>query len=212
MLFTTLSLILLAFFIFMKTLSTPDDQRTRSAIASIRRTFDWTRVGGIYPDDTTDETSSLNLSDQEQSFRQLERDLHEIVKRLNLGNSSDVMVDMNDREVRIVMADSILFRPGLAIINPRSFAVLDRLGAFLVELGRSAVVEGHCDPSGDDVNWPLSGLRAAAVARYLDDSVGLARELLRSRGLAHYHPPQGGGEIRSRRVEIVVPNHEGPPS
>lgn len=209
LLFTTLSLILLAFFIFMKTLSTPDDDRTRAAINSIRRSFDWVQIGGVYPDDTTEESASLNISDQEQHYRQLERDMVEIVKQQNLGHSSDVAVEMNDREVRIVMADEIIFKPGLSIVNPRAFTLLDRVGGFLDELSRDTVVEGHCDTSGDNVNWTLSSLRAAAVARYLDESVEIDEEMIRSRGLAHYHPPRRA-QMDARRVEIVVPNRGGP--
>lgn len=208
LLFTTLSLILLAFFIFMKTLSSFDDERSRQAISSIRRTFQWVRLGGIHPDDIDEEVSSLTISDQERRFRQLERDLVEIVKQRNLGHSSDVMVEMNDREVRIVMADQVLFRPGLAIVNPRSFPVLDRIGQFLRDLDRNTVVEGHCDPSGDDANWPLSTLRAAAVARYLDESSEFDEEKIRSRGRAHYHRPRNE-DMNARRVEIVVPNRDG---
>ncbi len=209
LLFCTLSLILLAFFIFMKTLATPDDDRTRAAINSIRRTVEWVQIGGVYPDDTAEESSSLNISDQEQHYRQLERDMVEIVKQQNLGHSSDVAVEMNDREVRIIMADEIIFKPGLSIVNPRSFTLLDRVGSFLDELSRDTIVEGHCDTSGDNVNWNLSSLRAAAVARYLDESAELGDEMIRSRGLAHYHPPRAGHRD-PRRVEIVIPYQEGP--
>lgn len=205
MLFTTLSLILLAFFIFMKTLSTPDDDRERRALASIRRTFDWLKVGGIYADDTETVTAGPTISESEQSYRSLEQDLVNLVKQLSLGASNEVSISVNDDETRIRLAQEVLFRPTVTAINPRSFPVLDRMGDFLKHLDRDVIVEGHADPAGDAVNWSLSAYRAASVARYLDESVGVREPLIKSRGLAHYHPP-GDEFTHARRVEIVVPN------
>jgi chemotaxis protein MotB len=204
MLFCTLSLILLAFFIFMKTLSTPDDNRERRAMASIRRTFEWLKLGGVYANDTDEEVTSFSVSSEEQSYRHLEEDLVELVRRLSLGASNEVRIEVNDREARIRMSQNVLFGPRITVINPRSFPLLDRVGEFLGDLGRDVVVEGHSDPAGDAVNWELSSTRAASVARYLQESTGLESELIRSRGYAHYRPPEDGfGELR--RVEIVVP-------
>ncbi len=208
-LFTTLSLILLAFFIFMKTLSTPDDDRERRAMASIRRTFDWVKMGGVYADSNGSEVSSMSISSQEQSFRSLESDLVEIVRRLSLGASNEVSVIVNEREARIRLSQDVLFRPRITVINPRCFPVLDRVGAFLNQIDRPVVVEGHADPAGDSVNWMLSSLRAASVARYLNESTGVDDEMVRSRGLAHYHPPAESTAHR-RRVEIVIPTLRGP--
>lgn len=204
-LFTTLSLILLAFFIFMKTLSTPDDDRERRALASIRRTFEWVKLGGVYANDSDEEVRSLSISNQQQSYRRLEQELVEIVRRLSLGASNEVRIEVNDREARIRLSQNILFGPRITVINPRSFPLLDRVGEFLGELDREVIVEGHADPAGDSINWGLSSRRAASVARYLEESTGLDGELLKSRGCAHYRPPTDGFSKR-RRVEIVVPN------
>jgi chemotaxis protein MotB len=209
-LFTTLSLILLAFFIFMKTLSTPDDDRQRRAMASIRRAFEWLSLGGAYPDLETTEVTSLSISNQESAYRRLERDLVDVVRRQSLGASDDVTVIVNDEEVRIRMSESILFRPGVPVINPRSFPLLDRVGSFLRTLERSAMVEGHGDPRGGELNWEISALRAAAVARYFKESTDVPGETLRSRGVAHHRPPQEEAP-NLRRVEVVLPN-EGDPS
>lgn len=205
MLFTTLSLILLAFFIFMKTLSTPDEDRERRALASIRRTFDWLKLGGIYADNTDEETAGPSISASQQSYRSLEQDLVNLVKQLSLGAANEVSIAVNDGEVRIRLAQEVLFRPKVTAINPRSFPVLDRMGEFLKHLDRDVIVEGHADPAGNSVNWSLSAFRAASVARYLDESVGVREPLIKSRGLAHYHPPRKGF-AHARRVEIVVPN------
>jgi flagellar motor protein MotB len=208
LLFTTLSLIILAFFIFLKTLSTPDDNRERRAIASIRRTFAWVSLGGIYANESNEEVSSLSISQQEQSFRSLEQELIEIVRRLSLGATDEIRVTTNEREARISLSQNIIFRPGIIAINPRSFAVLDRISEFLTAVDREVLVEGHTDPAGDSVNWELSSLRAAAVARYLGESMGGRDERIRCRGLAHYYPP-GVEDFELRRVEIVVLNSGG---
>ena len=205
LLFCTLSLILLAFFIFMKTLSTPDDDRERRALASIRRTFVWVKLGGVYANDSEDEVSSLSISSQEQSYRRLERELIEIVRQQSLGASNEIAVSVNDRETRIRLSQHILFGPRITVLNPRSFPLLDHVGEFLGELERPIVVEGHADPAGDIINWELSSLRASSVARYLEESTGIDSEIIRSRGLAHYRPPTQGF-VHQRRVEIVVPH------
>jgi flagellar motor protein MotB len=204
-LFTTLSLILLAFFIFMKTLATPDEERTLRALSSIRTSFDWLTLGGIYPSDSSVEASSNMIAEQEQSYRRLHEELVEIVTRRSIGTGNDVQVVSNDRETRIRFSQNLLFNKNVTVLNPRCFPVLDRVSEFLQGLGREVVVEGHSDPSGADVNWEVSSLRAAAVARYLDESLGTDASDITSRGLSHYHPSTSAF-AHSRRVEIVVPN------
>jgi chemotaxis protein MotB len=120
-------------------------------------------------------------------------------------------------KLRVNMLDEILFDSGKTNIKPEGLEVLDRVGKILFDVkDRSINIEGHTDnvPIGAELskkyptNWELSAARATNVARYLQEKVGIAPELLSATGYGEYHPVSSNdtpeGKAKNRRIEIIL--------
>lgn len=114
------------------------------------------------------------------------------------------------RNERIEILDRIYFQSGKAVLQRRSFPLLDQL-AFLLkghaEL-QAVQVEGHTDNTGAAVkNLALSQARAEAVVVHLVKK-GVAPSRLRARGFGSAKPVADNtaraGREKNRRVEFAV--------
>jgi outer membrane protein OmpA-like peptidoglycan-associated protein len=111
---------------------------------------------------------------------------------------------------RIVILDAVHFDTGKAVIQKRSFAVLDNVTQILEshpELA-SVRIEGHTDSHGNDAaNLRLSQHRADAVREYLIRH-GILAVRLRSIGFGETHPiadnKTAKGRAINRRVEFKI--------
>ena len=131
------------------------------------------------------------------------------------GFEDQIDVNFTDEGLRIQIQDSSiqsLFDVGSTIPSSQSKKLMEVIGSTLAKLPNPIVVEGHTDSrpfQGHDAvytNWELSGERANAARRILEDSgvdptrvqrvVGLAdRELL---------DPEHPMNDRNRRISILV--------
>ncbi|HEU4733664.1 MAG TPA: OmpA family protein [Kofleriaceae bacterium] len=110
---------------------------------------------------------------------------------------------------RLEILDRVYFTSDLAVIEPRSFALLDNVARVLREYDQLKIqVEGHTDSEGDDrYNKRLSQRRAEAVVAYLVKR-GIARARLVPMGfgaelpIADNHTAEGRAE--NRRVVFTV--------
>jgi OmpA-OmpF porin, OOP family len=114
------------------------------------------------------------------------------------------------RNERIEILDRVYFQSGKAVLQRRSFPLLDQL-AFLLkghdEL-QAVQVEGHTDNTGAAVkNLALSQARAEAVVVHLIKK-GVAPSRLRARGFGSAKPVADNtaraGREKNRRVEFTV--------
>ena len=129
-------------------------------------------------------------------------------------------------KLKVNMVDEILFDSGKATIKPQGIQVLQRVGKVLLNVKDQTIrIEGHTDnvPIGPDLakiyptNWELSAARATAVARYLQEKIGVHPSLLSATGHGQYRPIASNetlqGQAKNRRIEIVlVPKEIAPPS
>ena len=129
-------------------------------------------------------------------------------------------------KLKVNMVDEILFDSGRTTIKPQGIQVLDRVGKVLLNVKDQTIrIEGHTDnvPIGPELakmyptNWELSAARATAVARYLQEKIGVHPSLLSATGQGQYRPIASNetvqGQARNRRIEIVlVPKEIAPPS
>ncbi|HEX3762360.1 MAG TPA: OmpA family protein [Kofleriaceae bacterium] len=139
-----------------------------------------------------------------------------------------LVVDGNDVHLRIT--DRVLFKSNDDALSDRGKIVLGRLAAALKELpDRQVWVQGHTDdtplalpkpppppPKGSKAppppapvvrfptNWELSGARALAVVRYLQDAGKVDPSQLTAAAFGQYAPISKKDRAANRRIEIVV--------
>ncbi len=129
----------------------------------------------------------------------------------------DVAVSPQQRGVRVVLENEVLFPSGSATLSDEGRKVLQQLAGSLQESasGNRFVVEGHTDniaispdlKSQFDSNWELSAARAIAVVRFLQ-STGIDGSRLEGRALGPHRPAVSNdtpeGRARNRRIEIHI--------
>jgi chemotaxis protein MotB len=125
-------------------------------------------------------------------------------------------------QLRVELADPLLFAPRGTALTPEGEELLTRVGAKLAVEGHVIQVAVYTDalpePSAahpSPTSWELSAARAVTVARFLAETVKLPPERLVAMG--HALPPasawkeQGPGMERTRRLELrLVPAPRAP--
>jgi chemotaxis protein MotB len=198
-LFTALSMILLAFFIMLNTMASVDQSRTRKVLNSLVGTFgslpgfEKSGDGMDFPYKTSPE------NDDGRVFVERARGLFP-------RDNSGVELDL-DKQGRVVLrlSNDVFFDSGGIQLHPRSFATLDRVAKLVMEFGVKTRIEGHSDPSPTNrfgkTNWYISAARAGAVYRYLVAAGGVPHQLVEAAGYAATRAPKVHN--KDRRVEIV---------
>jgi outer membrane protein OmpA-like peptidoglycan-associated protein len=126
----------------------------------------------------------------------------------NAGCAAKQLVKIDADSIDI--SESVYFKTGSAVIDPRSFNLLNNVAAVLNAHGdvKKLVVEGHTDDQGDAAkNLQLSKDRAKAVAVYLSGkSVDAAR--VTSDGFGSQKPIADNktpeGREKNRRVTFTI--------
>ena len=126
------------------------------------------------------------------------------------------VVEVDDK-LKVIFIDKILFDSGSVDIKPGGKELLRIMaGSLKVAKDQNIVVEGHTDnvPLGLALrqrfpsNWELSTARAAAVARFFQQEVGIRPERLSARGYSFYRPialnKSEEGRRQNRRIEIIL--------
>lgn len=146
----------------------------------------------------------------EDSRASLEEKLNQTI------SSKDVVISRLKDQLRVDVADKILFKLGSAELLPGGKQVLDQLGLALSQSpDQMIVVAGHTDDLAMKkgslrfpTNWELSAARALAAVRYLEEVCGIAGEQLKATANGPYHPrvPNDSSENRAknRRIEIFL--------
>lgn len=137
----------------------------------------------------------------------------ELISKLTIPELGEsVQVAVSPGAVNVEIADSVLFVPASAELNPHGRLVLERLAQALARNNLAVSVEGHTDdlPIRNErfpSNWELSSHRATTVTRYLVVR-GIAPGRLRAIGYAETRPKANNdtpqGRARNRRVSLVV--------
>jgi len=202
--FVSLGLILLAFFIALNAMAVIDEKKKRDALGSLMGEFGMMPAGiGVHDEGAyVSAPENVNLDQEVQHFQDFVRFLE--AEELD-DEDVEVVVDDDGRR-RIRFSEQLLYAAGSMTFNPKVIPVLDRLGLILKKLGRRVEVEGHTDSTtGSQSNWLLSAMRAASVSRYLEATNAFGGDTVSAIGYGSSRPRYGSdADTRNRRVEIVI--------
>ena len=119
--------------------------------------------------------------------------------------------------LKLNVLDQVFFDSGKTKIKKQGKAILSRVGVILKNaVDKEIRIEGHTDdvPISSRLaqkyptNWELSVARAAEVARYLQEVVGIRPERLAPSGFSKYRPVAPNetkeGRQKNRRIEIIL--------
>jgi chemotaxis protein MotB len=212
-LFTALSIILLAFFILMTSMSVPDPTRRFKAVGSLGSAF------GLFQDGTT----SVAVADRDATDAAIDRggadrgNAEQIAARFSrrmaeIGGAYGVEVQRGHDDWTVRLDGDVLFAPGDATLNDMGRRLLGKLAPALLDFPGAVQVAGHSDASaadrGDHDPWHLSAARAVNVMRYLHEACGIDRDRLTAVGYGPYWPladnDTEAGRRHNRRVELVL--------
>jgi chemotaxis protein MotB len=148
------------------------------------------------------------LNETAQRLQQLRT---ELAKEIAEGKAQ---VERDGERIVVRMLVEGSFYSGSADLSPDFFPLLTKIGRGIAGGPGRITIEGHTDSipvTGNNryrSNWDLSGARAGAVADYLIQHGGVARERIVVRGLADVKPLAPNttreGRAKTRRIEVLV--------
>lgn len=209
-LFTSLSVILLAFFILLNSMAVIDDKKVRKALGSVLGSFGILSGGflfekgeGVLPFVSPIVKKKIDFQD---TLSGLERYLVES------GVGDDASIQQSKQGVVITIASKVIFSSGSEEIDPKAFKILDKISQLIKATRNHVRIEGHTDnvpiktikfPS----NWELSTARAVSVLRYILSKGEISPDRLSAVGYGEHHPLVENTTLenraKNRRVSIV---------
>jgi len=207
-LYTSLSVILLTFFLLMNSVAIPNTGRRMRAIGSLGKAFSLLPEGATTPHDDDDAPTALALGGADTG------DLADLTARFSrrvaaLTGGDGVEVQHGQDDLRLTLSGGVLFEPNQAELRPAARALLARVATAAQTFPGTVRIEGHTAAAEGDTatGWTLAGKRAVAVMRYLHESAGIPEAHLAAAGFGPYRPvgdnDTAAGQTKNRRVEIV---------
>ncbi len=206
--YTSLSLILLAFFICLNSMATLTEERVQKGMYSVKTAF------GILPG-----SMSLSLGKRPMPVQlySIEGISKEVIERLtetinSLGLRDDVFLGVISRGLVLSLKSDILFPKGSVHLKPEAYKLLHE-AAKVIRLCKNRIrIEGHTDDlpvrgGRFKTNFELSAARALSVLRYFTEVEKIPEKRLYAVGCGQYKPlfPNDTEEhrARNRRVWII---------
>ncbi len=215
MMFVTLSLILLAFFILLNSMAVIDNEKKKAALGSLLGSF------GLMPGASSAEqgdkgtTSQDSIIGGEGMLKMFEntRKAMEMLRASYGFTEKDASIELDEKtgDIKLVLSDQLVFPAGEAVVSFKVFPILDHIAAIAKNSAGEVKVTGHTDnrkTRGGPSNWQLSLERGAIVARHLESIGSLTRGKVSARGMSRYQPREDNktpaGRRANRRVEIII--------
>lgn len=127
-------------------------------------------------------------------------------------NNKDIAVKSNDDWIEVEIKSSLLFRSGIASLNPDAIPIIADLAKIIAGYNNPVQVEGFTDnvPINNEQfssNWELSSSRAVAVLEVLIKN-GMEPESLAAIGYGEFQPiadnSTAEGRSKNRRVALII--------
>lgn len=221
--FADLQQLLLVFFILLFSMSSVDENKFISAMASIQQALNTAGLGltdkGVQPETELIDIEKL-ASMAELKNTQVSQELKEAQQFLNENTldgknlSEFVTASKSDEGVILTIKDIILFDSGSADIKSKSEELLEKLSPLLSSKARDIRIEGHTDnvPLRDSSkykdNWELSTARATRVASFIIDNKIIEPTKISVAGYSEYKPVADNNtsenKAKNRRVDILL--------
>jgi chemotaxis protein MotB len=198
--------LLLTFFVMLLAMANFEEVgRVDAVFESIRLALG---VDGKQPDVNGIEIDQPKFDQDIQEENKLEPIMSKLQDALS-HQISDSMIEMTQKktEIRVLLDDQVLFKPGSAEVHPAMYLFLSDIGSALADQPVTVKVEGHTDETGDPgSNWELSADRAVAVVVALQKRGGMDGSQLEARGMGEFHPANLVDTDRDwdRRVELII--------
>ena len=205
--------LLLCFFVMQLVYANFEEPgKVDAAIQSIHAAFG---TGGYHQQKQTENTPAHN-SDMAESKQEATQNLVAALRSVLAEMMSQDLIRMTTTktEIRIMIDEMVLFKPGSSDLNPVSLAILSDIAEALHDEPISLIVEGHADADGttESKNWMMSATRAVTVVNELRRKVDtngvplLDGRFLEAHALGEFHPTDVSQRSSkwNRRVELVI--------
>ncbi|HPC46475.1 MAG TPA: OmpA family protein [Deltaproteobacteria bacterium] len=209
MLYCSLFLIMLTFFVVLASMSIMDERRQKLAIGSILGSFGVLPSGRspfFFKDVRNLLPGGEPLDERPVTLKVLEETLSDT------GLRRDVTVSRSKMGVTITVGSGVLFDGNGDTPSKDGLRVLDAVARILTRVDNPVIVTGHTDSIPVETppfrsNWGLSGARALAVLRHLERR-GVDARRITAYGMGFTRPLATNATVQGRRlnnrVEILV--------
>lgn len=225
--YSDLITLLLAFFIILYSMSSPDAEKMKALANQLSLQFHPSAESILPPLDsdkniserkyrktvTSEEKQTMASVAEQNNLRKVKEKIEEQIKEHHLEGS--VQTNLSDSGLKIILTDKILFNSGSAQLNnPQSIHLLDEIAVILVTISNPVSIEGHTDnvpisngqyPS----NWELSSARSLSVLREMISSTPQLEAIrFSATGYGEFKAIANNATVEgkeiNRRVEILV--------
>ncbi len=210
--------LLFALFVVLYAMSSVNEQKYETVFRSISKAFKihtpvMTQIPPYEENNSTINTSATMKPDSElinTEFDMLKKNIHESFD----GLLPDNLISIRDDKdwVEIELKSSVLYDPGSAKLMKSSFPLIQKIANVLDSIPNIIQVEGFTDdaPMHNEIypsNWELSGARAAAIVRKLEE-FGIQSERMSAVAYGKNYPVADNeldvGPAKNRRVKLLI--------
>lgn len=207
--FTSLMIILLAFFIMLSSMAVIDEKRKIEAMGSLVGAFG-ILPGGLSPSGE----NGGSFAPSSQPIDIIKKDMEHIRDILTKKIMSDKVQFLSGRTKDIIRINAeILFEPDSVELREDMKPTLLEVAEIVRNRDYPIHLEGHTDdqpPQTDEFkdNWEVSSLRAFAVLRFFLNEGQLNSQRLSAYGYAGYAPAapnnSPANRLKNNRIDIVL--------
>ena len=223
--FGDLMSLLLCFFVLLLSFSEMDRQKYKLVAGSLAQAFGVQRK--VKSHESPKGATMVALSfDQDlvpkfrqeeyiamQAMEALGEELKKALEGKLKGLEDKVEIEVDGNQTIIRLQGGATFDSGQADIKPQLIPVLEEIGFRLKGSDGDIIIAGHTDNvpiygGRFETNLKLSIGRAAEVAEFMIDQVGISPERISTMGFGEYRPAYTNdteeGREKNRRVEIIL--------
>ncbi|MBF0288293.1 MAG: OmpA family protein [SAR324 cluster bacterium] len=211
--FTSLSLILLAFFILLYALSSPKSKQKQLELAfEIKRAFQ--SIGGLFSD--IGDSAEVGQGRQEKTL-EVSSSVESLLS--NLSSFVEANEELENFSYEVTNEDFLMqlptdftFKEGSAEINRNAFPFLEKIFEMIARTENNIRIEGHTDDlpvrhSAYESSWELSAARAVNVLRFFASKKIIPRARFSAAGYGPYRPIASNrisdGRSKNRRITLI---------